>query len=159
MIYDLSQIKDMAFEMRDVPELWQALSGDVQFKLTDAQKKNMPVAPDIDTLRTALATLFIKYLDGNYAKLEYRCNIKRDTFQRYLKYRNGRDITYISLSKFCIGAGVSTEEAKELFSYTGYALSSHNMCDYILLCILQNGDAIDEYAEAMKEHARIDVLT
>jgi len=119
----------------------------------------MPVAPDIDALRTALATLFIKNLDGNYAKLEYRCNIKRDTFQRHLKYRNGRDITYISLSKFCVGAGVSIEEAKELFLYTGYALSSQNMCDYILLCTLQNSDAIDEYAEVMKENARVDVLT
>jgi len=102
---------------------------------------------DLSQLRCTLADLFILKLDGNYTKLEVNCDIKRDTFSRALNFRRNRNITYPFLEKFCIGAKLSLEEARSLFSLAGYTLNDEVRRDKILILSIAAGSDIVEYNE------------
>ena len=131
-----------------MPDLWA--DGAVHTRrLTEQDLADMPDdTKDLDALRVRLHELLYEKF-GGYGKLESRCDIKIDTFQKMLRFKNGRSINYIHLAKFSIGAGLSEEEAKELFLLLGYELNERNRCDYILLHELRNHGNILDYDEDM----------
>lgn len=132
------------FEFFDVPDLW-ADDAVHTHRLTDHDLACMPDdTKDLDTLRLRLYDLFHEKL-GGYAQLEVKCDIKRDTFQKMLRFSNGRNIKYMNLAKFCIGAALTAEEASELFLLMGHELSERNRCDYILLQELRNHGTLEDY--------------
>ena len=140
----IEDIKNMKFESVDMPDLW-AENGNSSFRLTASDIANMPDdTKDIDELKIRLSDLFYERL-GSYGKLEAFCDIKQDTFSKAVRLKNGRNITYTFLAKFCVGAGLTVDEAKELFLLMGYELNPRNRMDYILLCELKNEGDISEY--------------
>ncbi len=159
IIYDYSQIDTMDFDSTDIPELFTAKGSHGAYRLTEADIAGMPADIDLDTFRCRLSELFCERLDNDYAKLENRCDIKRDSFRKTLKFRNGRVITYTMLSKFCIGARLSIEETRELYSLLGYDLSERIRTDYILLCELARGGDITDFDESMKKYCNTSVLS
>ncbi len=157
--FDLTTIDSESFESNALPNLWEEPQEYSSFRLSSEQIAAMPRDKNVDALRMRLSELFATRLDGYYSKLEARCDIKRDTFQKMLKFSNGRNITYLQLAKFCIGAGLSVQEAKELFGYMGHELSKRIRPDYILLCELTVGGTIDEYGEEMAQYCQINVFS
>lgn len=150
IIYNLQQIDTIKFESTEMTDFF----ADTQkgaYRLTVADIAGMPKDTlDIDGLRKKLSDFFVQRLNCNYNMLEARCDIKRDTFQKVLRFKNGRSITYELLAKFCVGVGVSQEEAKELFAMMGHNLSPLNRADYILLCELNNHGDIVEFDEDLR---------
>ena len=125
--------------------------------------KDLAEMPDdtknLDQLKIRLYDLFYEKLGRNYAKLEVRCDIKRNTFQKMVRLQGGRNITYSKLAKFCIGAKLSEEEAIELFSFMGHHLNEKNRCDYILLHELRNGGNLEDYDADMIQFGYGSVLS
>ena len=114
-------------------------------RLTNQDLAEMPGdTKDLDALKVRLYDLLREKL-GGYAKLEVNCDIKTDTFQKMLRFKNGRNINYTVLAKFSIGAGLSEEESRELFLLMGHELSERNRCDYILLHELRNHGTLEDY--------------
>ena len=137
-------IEQKFFESETMPDLW--LDDSVSsHRLTEKDLSGMPDdTKDLDALKVRLYDLFKEKL-GVYAKLESECDIKTDTFQKMLRFKNGRNINYTVLAKFSIGAGLSEEECCELFSLLGHELSERNRCDYILLHELRNHGTLEDY--------------
>ena len=126
------------FESVEIPDLWADGQEKRSFRLTGAQMAAMPSEKkDIGVLRCRLAELFDTHF-SSYAQLESMCDIKPDTFQKVLRFKNGRNVTYQLLAKFCVGAQLSEGEAKELFALMGHDLRENSRYDYILLCELRN---------------------
>lgn len=135
---------NMIFSSVDMPDFWKE-DAVHSHRLTEQDIGEMPDdTKDLDALRVRLYDLFHEKL-GGYAQLEVNCDIKRNTFQKMLRFSNGRDIKYKSLAKFCIGAGVTEAEAKELFLLMGHELNERNRCDYILLHELRNYGTLEDY--------------
>ena len=142
--------RNKSFESVEIPDLWADGQEERSFRLTGAQMAAMPTeTKDIGTLRRRLAELFYTHF-SNYAQLESMCDIKPDTFQKVLRFKNGRNVTYQLLAKFCVGAQLSEGEAKELFNLMGHDLREQNRYDYILLCELRNHCDICEYDEDLQ---------
>lgn len=158
--HSITDIKTMTFDSTDMPELSAKDSHSASYRMTAAQLAGMPKDNrDIAALRRRISELFNEKLNNNYAKLESNCDIKRDTFQKMLKFRNGRNITYTQLAKFCVGAKISETESRELFSLMGYELNGRNLCDYVLICELQTGSDISDYDKDMIEHYGKSILS
>lgn len=132
------------FDSTDMPDLW-ADDAVYSHRLTDRDLADMPDdTKDLDALKVRLYDLFHEKL-GGYAQLEVKCDIKRDTFQKMLRFSNGRNIKYMYLAKFSIGARLTEEEARELFLLMGHDLNERNRCDYILLHELRNHGSLEDY--------------
>ena len=149
--YDINKVADMTFESNEIPQFFDddyAFAG----RLTAQDIANMPdETKDIGKLKRRLSEIFNIKLNNNYAKLEADCDIKRDTFQKVLRAKNGRNITYTLLAKFCVGAKLCEQEARELFLLMGHELSDRNRYDYILVRELNNGGDILEFDEDLKK--------
>ena len=118
---------------------FEAVSG----RLSKEMEDSLPDDVNIDKLRTRLSDLFAIKFANNYTLLERECNIKKNTFQKVLKYQNGRNITWTLLAKFCTGARLSVAEASELFMLIGEDLHSANRKDFLLVNILNTGQDIN----------------
>ena len=157
--YDINKVADMTFESNEIPQFFDddyAFAG----RLTAQDIANMPdETKDSGKLKRRLSEIFNIKLNNNYAKLEADCDIKRDTFQKVLRAKNGRNITYTLLAKFCVGAKLCEQEARELFLLMGHELSSKNRWDYILMCELNNGGDILEFDADLKEHGISGILS
>ena len=157
--YDKNKVADMPFESNEMPQFFDddyAFAG----RLTAQDIANMPdETKDIGKLKRRLSEIFNIKLNNNYAKLEADCDIKRDTFQKVLRAKNGRNITYTLLAKFCVGAKLSEQEARELFLLMGHELSGRNRYDYILLRELNNGGDLLEFDEDLKKFKLSGILS
>ena len=158
--YDISKIAELTFESNGLPEFFEddyAFAG----RLTAEDIANMPdETKDIGKLKRRLSEIFNIKLNNSYAKLEADCDIKRDTFQKLLRAKNGRNITYPLLAKFCVGAKLSVQEARELFLLMGHELNNNRYrCDYILICELKNGSDILEFDADLKKYGIAGVLS
>ena len=141
----LNKIRKMDFEKVEVSEFFSENETNSSYRLTDKNISAMPnETTDITLLRVRLSDLFHERVQ-NYTQLELNCDIKRDSFQKALRCKNGRNIKYKFLAKFCIGAKLSVEETKELFLLMGHELSERSRYDYILLCEIENGGSIEDY--------------
>ena len=152
MEYDINKITELAFKSNEIPQFFDedyAFAG----RLTAQDIANMPdETKDIGKLKRRLSEIFNIKLKNNYAKLETDCDIKRDTFQKVLRAKNGRNITYTLLAKFCVGAKLSVQDARELFSLMGHELNDKKYrWDYILICELNNGCDILEFDADLKK--------
>lgn len=153
--FDLNQINLLHFDSTDMPDFSAQLHIGSSFRLSADDECKMPEeTKNIEDLRIKLSELFGEKFES-YAQLEAKCDIKRDTFQRVLKFKNGKSVTYQLLSKFCVGAGLTIQTAVELFALMGHNLSSQNRCDYILLCELKNRCNISEYDNDMQKYGYI----
>ena len=142
------------FDSVTMPDLWTDDAAHAH-RLTDQDLAGMPDdTKDLDALKVRLYDLLYEKL-GGYGKLELNCDIKRNTFQKIIRFstvqESKRNINYTLLAKFCIGAKLSEAEATELFALMGHTLSERNRYDYILLHELRNhGDLLDYDADMVK---------
>lgn len=156
--FDIKLIDSLSFEIIGEPEFVVDNGLKSSFKLTDADITGMPDdTRDIDTLRCLLSDYFERF--SGYAELEWKCDIKRDTFQRVLKHKNGINITYTLLAKFCVGAGLTEDETKELFELNGIILNPKSRYDYILLCEVGGKGTIEDYNNALEKYNYKGVLS
>ena len=145
-------ITKMTFDCVDMPDLWNE-TGIRLHRLTESDLAGMPDdTKDLDTLKIKLYDLLREKL-GGYDKLEADCDIKRDTFQKAIRFsnspKNERSINYTMLAKFSIGAKLTETDAAKLFALMGHKLSEQNRCDYILLHELRNHGTLLDYDEDM----------
>ena len=139
--YNIDLIDSTIFETTDEPD-WSDDNMKSSYRLTDNDIADMPDdTRDIDALRCLLSEYFDRFKNG-YSELELKCDIKRDTFQKVLKLKNGINITYTLLAKFCLGAELSVEETKELFELNGHILNNKDRYDYILLCEIERNGTV-----------------
>jgi hypothetical protein len=138
------KIDDNLFDSVGMPDLW-ADEAIHSHRLTDRDLAGIPDdTKDLDALKVRLYDLLQEKL-GGYTKLEVKCDIKTDTFQKVIRFKNGRNVTYTFLAKFSIGAELTEEEARELFLLMGHELNERNRCDYILLHELRNHGTLEDY--------------
>mgnify|MGYP003316285760 FL=1 len=156
--YNIDLIDSMIFETTDEPDC----AGDnmkSSYRLTDTDIADMPDdTRDIDALRCLLSEYFDRFKNG-YSELELKCDIKRDTFQRVLKLKNGINITYTLLAKFCLGAELSVEETRELFELNGHILNKKDRYDYILLCEIERNGTVEDYDNDLKRFKYKSILS
>ena len=153
-------IQRLKRQEKTLPDLWQDKAFRGAYRLSNSDIASMPEkTEDSSELRRKLALLFHERLHENYDQLEAKCDIKRDTFQKMLRHKNGRSITYPMLAKFCIGACLSKAEAEELFQLTGHPLNEKVPCDYILLCTLKNRDDINDFDLDLQKYGYDSVLS
>lgn len=160
--YSLESIHSMVFESDEPADFWENEQGESACMLTAADLAGMPEPEDkqITELRMLLSGLFEEKFGSSYAKLECECGISHSLFQKVLKHRNGRSITYNLLAKFCVGAKLTVEEADEMFMLMGHTLNGQkNRSDYILLCELRNGSDITEYDADLRKYGLQGVLS
>lgn len=150
--YTIESIRNMTFESDEPADLWAGADVESDYMLTTAQIAGMPEDEThrINELRCRLSEIFAVTFHSSYAQLECACGISHSLFQKVLKFRNGRNITYNLLAKFCVGAKLSVEEAQELFMLMGHTLSDKNRSDYILKCELTNHGDIAAFDEDLK---------
>ena len=156
--YVIENINGMTFESEDIPTFAVKEKVKSACRLTDANIAAMP-CEDIDTLRCRLAELFYEKFGESYAKVERQCDIRPDTFSRYLKYKKGNLISYDKLAKFCVGAELTVEETKELFNLRGFPLNPSKKADYILLCEIANHGDVSDYIDDMKKYCNTDIAS
>ena len=158
--YDLSRIGEMVFESIEPVDFW-AQSEKPSYMLTRAELAGMPESPgkQIERLRRKLSDYFAEKFDCNYSKLQIECDLNPETFRKVLSFRNGRNVTYPFLAKFCVGAGLTVGEAEELFLLMGHQLTTKNMSDYILMCVLDKHDDIMEYDADMRAQGLRGILS
>ncbi len=150
--YDLNELDTLTFVNNDEIEFDNTVEDSVG-RLTDEEISNMPDEKrDVSALRCSISSLFHEKFKGNYALVETECDIKENTFRRVLRQKNSRNVTYVFLAKFCVGAKVGIEKAKELFQLMGHELSETNRYDYILLCELKKECDITEYDDDLKKY-------
>jgi len=152
MEYEISLIEGIEFESIEPLAVSLSSTEDTSFRLTAKEQGVLPPKPDIVLLRIRLSEFFHTKLLHDYNRLEVECDIKRDTFHRFLKFRNGKNITYVQLAKFSVGARLSVDEARELFVLMGQPLNERNRYDYILLCELNHGSSIAEYDDDLHQY-------
>lgn len=138
-------LTNIVFDSVEMADFWS----DNTFRSHRLTAKDIAEMPDdtkdLDQLKIRLYDLFYEKLGRSYTKLETQCDIKTDTFQKIVRLKKGRNVTYQILAKFCIGANLSKEEAIELFSLLGHHLNEKNRCDYILLHELCNRGTLEDY--------------
>ena len=140
MKYDINLINSMIFDKEQDEEYSSS------YELTENQVKNLPRNDeDLSELRNMLADIFAEKLSESYAQLESKCDISADSFRKYIRHITGRVIPAEALAKFCVGAGVSPDDAKLMFELSGRKLSERRKFDYILLCALENGEDLIEF--------------
>lgn len=151
MTLNADEIMIKNFESIEIPTLGVDEEYNAAY-MTSEDYNNMPnEKTDIDALRSELSEIFYEKFK-NYAQFETRCDIKRDTFQKILKYKGGRNITYTTLAKFVVGAGLSVDKAIELFELGGYIVNpDKKLYDYILICALKNGSNLDEFDSDLRQ--------
>ena len=159
--YSLDAMENMIFESDEPVDLWGNNDGQSSFMLTQEEFDGMPEdeTHQVNELRMRLSEIFATRFDSSYAKLECACGISHSLFQKVLKFRNGRNVTYNLLAKFCIGAKLSVEEAEELFLLMGHMLSDKNRSDYILKCELSRHSDIEEYDRTLRQCGLKSVLS
>jgi hypothetical protein len=154
----MSTIEQLPFDSVTMPDLWDDNTVH-SHRLTDQDLAEMPDdTKDLDTLKVRLYDLLHEKL-GGYGKLELLCDIKRDTFQKTIRFKGGRNINYVFLAKFSIGAKLSEAEARELFLLMGHELSERSRCDYLLLRELRNGGTLEDYDSDMVRYGYGTVLS
>ena len=149
--FQLANIGELTFTSTDIPDFSNISTNNSAFRLTSADLDGMPEdTVDLNALRRKLSEILHDRFHDNITLIETDCDIKRDTFQRVL--RGKRNPTYDFLSKLCVGAKLSMDEAYELFLLIGYELSCNIKPDYILMCELNNGCDICEYDADMRKY-------
>ena len=158
--YSLDRIDSMVFESDEPVDLWQN-DAESAYMLTADEIVGMPDdgVRQITELRMRLSELFETKFNASYAQLESACGIGHSSFQKVLRVRNGRNITYNLLAKFCVGARLSVEDARELFLMMGYVLNDKNRSDYILMCELQKHCSIEEYDKDLRAYGLDGILS
>lgn len=158
-IFSINSIDDIVFESYEIPQ-FQEETSTISYRITENQLSKLPlVTKDTNALRRKISEIFNTVFHRNYAKLETECDIKSNTFQKVMRFNNCRNVTYIFLAKFCIGAKLSITVTNELFALMGHELNKKNRSDYILLCELQNHCDILEYDEDMKKYCNTSILS
>jgi len=152
MANDNKKISQMNFEDLQVPEFSVESDYASAFRLTDQEKAKMPAEnKNLTELRIRLSEIFGERFQ-NYSQFEVKCDIKRSTFQKVMQFNNVRSITPQFLTKFVIGAGLTYEEANELFSLMGSPLNpERNRYAFILKCELDKKSDISELDNTLKE--------
>ena len=146
-IEDVVNYKFESFDKKEFEEKKENFSG----RITAEELANMPDdKKDLTILRCRISALFHQKFNGNYIMVQALCDIKENTFRRVLRMQKSRNITYTFLAKFCVGATLNVDEAKELFELMGHNLSEKNRYDYILLCELKKGCDIAEYDKDLR---------
>ena len=154
MKYDINLINSMEFDKE--PEEEYAGS----YELTANQVKGLPRNDeDLSELRNMLADIFAEKLGESYAQLESRCDIGAESFRKYIRHLTGRVIPAEALAKFCVGAGVSPDEAKLMFELSGRKLSERRRFDYILLCTLENKENLLEFDRNLAAYGEKGILS
>jgi hypothetical protein len=91
----------------------------------------------------------------NYNQVEAKCYIQQSIMRKC--FNCTRDVSRGLLAKFCVGAGLSVEEADKLFILQGYRLDpENNRLDAVVVDALKCGDGIDIFYEECKEYDLID---
>lgn len=159
-LYDKESIASMDFESSEPADLWERKESS-SYYLTAAEIAGMPESDDkrIVDLRKKLSDYFAEKFGFNYSRLETDCDIKTNTFQKAIRFRNGRNITYSLLAKFCVGAKLTVDEAEELFMMMGYQLNDKNRSDYILKCEFSKHCDITEYDSDLKKYGLKGILS
>lgn len=121
-------------------------------RLSSQMMDMLPDDVNLEALRAELSDLFYEKLKNNYSRLEADCDIKRNTFQKALNGKSGRNVTYQLLAKFCVGAGLSVEEAEKLFRLMGHALTDENRVDAILRYELKTHQDLLAFNEDLMEN-------
>lgn len=152
--YKIDRIPKLHFDSKEIPDFSLPQPKRCAQRITPSQLNTMPAGKDIDALRRKLSEYFLERLSGSYPQLEAKCDILTDTFQKVLRFKGGRNVTYTLLSKFCIGARLSLSETRQMFEYMDYHLTERCLPDYILLCNIENKGDIDEYIQDMKKHCQ-----
>ena len=156
--YSLEKIASLQLKTAEIQDFDNGPQAGTSYRLTDKQLSGLPYDyEDMSALIVKLDEYYYDRLHGKEAQLEVRCQISSNLFHKYLRVRGGRKITYENLAKFCVGAGLSVEEADELFRYRGRRLDPLNKSDYILMCELENGGDFFEYQSDMQKYAGIAV--
>ena len=102
-----------------------------------------------DELRKNFSSIFASTFN-NYAQMEIACNISEASMRKYLK--GVRPITFLAVTKFCIGAKLTVEKAIELFKLQGHIISPDlYRFDAVVINAVQCGDSIDVFYETCKE--------
>jgi len=152
--FSIDLIDKIKFESTEIFEI-DAVSKEKSFYfLTKSDMNGIPANStdeDLINLRIKLSELFSTKFSG-YPMLEQKCDIKRDTFQKILRFKTGRNMTTHMLAKFAVGAELSIEEANGLFELLGHPLNSRNRFDYILMCELKNKCDITEFDSDLRKY-------
>ena len=100
-------------------------------------------------LRKNFSSIFASTF-ANYAQMEIACNISEASMRKYLN--GGRPITFLAITKFCIGAKLTVEKTVELFKLQGHIIRPDlYRFDAAVIDAVQCGDSIDVFYETCKE--------
>lgn len=160
MGFDIKEDKTIKFISSEIPEFPQENNKATSYYMTEEEIRKIPKdTQNVDILRIKLSEYYRRSFKS-YAEFESKCDIKRDTFQKMLKLKNGRNVTYVMLAKFAIGAELSVSEANELFTLMGRTLDyEHYQFDYILKCNLEKKCDIIEFGKDVKEYCNRNIFT
>ena len=120
-------------------------------RLTDEQMTEFEDETDLDELRCRLSEYYAMYFDNSPRILEAKTGIRGNTFQKAINFSSRKNISKETLSAFCVGAGLSADEAKKLFILSGKPLSMEHGYDKLLIFELENHRDIDTYDEDLRQ--------
>lgn len=156
--FEVSKIAEMNFESERIIEFEEREKTKGAYKLTRNDVNKMP-SENMDDLRCKLVEHFYEKLDNDYNELLIRCDLKANTFQKILNFKGKTNITYKTLAKFSVGAGLTLNETKELFALRGFALNERNRADYILMCEITNRGNLMDYDEDMRTYCKQNIIS
>lgn len=127
----------------------------------------VPPPPDPAALRVeidkAMAIAREQYEKDNNTKIsiqtfiEEKCNISNDTFKKMQSVKYPNKWTRGMLGKFCVGIGLSIDEANKLFQLQGGNLNETNTLDKIIYCALRDKDDISFFCGEVLQYTGKDI--
>ena len=130
------------------------------YRLSDDQIKNLGI--DITNkkvkLRKNISKIAYDKFHLDYSQIDIKCNIGESAMRKYLK--GTRNMSRAALMRFCSGAGVTVEEAQELFILFGHALDpKNNLVDAIVIDNIKCQEGINVlYEECEKNNVLKEVF-
>lgn len=116
-------------------------------RVSNADKQRMPAGDEKNiALRKRVQSLWFEKTGGSYEKLEYLCQIKQNTFQKWMN--GSRNMKRSELAKFVIGLSLYIEVADELFALQSHPLDCDgNRFDFITACAIRDRDDIEQFGK------------
>ena len=146
---------------------WQPTDEEIKYKKGEqhvqyrgAKDLNLPLSDEeqLKILRKKIVEIKMEKFDGDNKIMEAKCCINKDSINKFISIgkRHVANITRNVLGKFCVGAGLSVEEANELFILQDHALApDQKVFDCIVAYCLKEKLDVMEMIEMCREHGVI----
>lgn len=126
----------------------------VRARFSESQKSRLPASDEekMYTLKTRISDLAYEKFKRDFRGFCQKCNLNYETMRKTLHTSKGRNISRETLARIVVGAGLSLDEANELFYLESRKLDPETtLLDAVVVHCLENHYDIEEFFDTCKQ--------